>query len=198
MSTPIRIEFAPADGEACRFTVNRPVHEMGDGTYRFTSTGDARGVPVAEAVISVPGIREVVLGDGWVEVWKVPQVDWCDLEEPVQYAIMAAVERLEETDAPEAAGALDDDTMFSLVSEIFDRDINPAVARHGGAVELIDVQDATVVLRMMGGCQGCGMANVTLRQGIEATLRRALPNLAGIQDITDHQSGANPYFAQQK
>ena len=70
----------------------------------------------------------------------------------------------------------------------------PGVAQHGGAVELIDVQDATVVLRMLGGCQGCGMANVTLRQGIESSLKRALPSLQGLKDITDHAAGTNPYF----
>jgi len=69
------------------------------------------------------------------------------------------------------------------------------VAQHGGAIDLIDVQDATVVVRMSGGCQGCGMANVTLRQGIEAALKKAIPALAGIRDVTDQSSGASPYFA---
>lgn len=70
------------------------------------------------------------------------------------------------------------------------------VARHGGKVELLDVQDATVVVRMMGGCQGCGMATVTLRQGIETALRQAVPGVRGIRDITDHSAGKNPYYAQ--
>jgi len=76
--------------------------------------------------------------------------------------------------------------------------VNPMVARHGGRVELIDVQDAVVMLRMGGGCQGCGMADVTLRQGIEAMLNRHIPEVKGIVDITDHGSGANPYFAAAK
>jgi len=89
---------------------------------------------------------------------------------------------------------LDDDTMFEVVAEIFRGDINPMVARHGGRVDLVDVQDGTVVVRMMGGCQGCGMATVTLRQGIETALRRALPALHGIRDITDHAAGSTPYY----
>lgn len=72
------------------------------------------------------------------------------------------------------------------------------VARHGGRVELIDVQDAVVMLRMSGGCQGCGMASVTLRQGIEGALHQSIPEVQGIVDITDHASGANPYFASAK
>jgi Fe-S cluster biogenesis protein NfuA len=94
-----------------------------------------------------------------------------------------------------AEAAWDDDTLYGVVSRIFATQINPAVAQHGGKVELIDVQDATVVLRMSGGCQGCGMANVTLRQGIEAALRRQLPQVRGIRDITDHSAGTNPYYA---
>src|SRR5262245_12116519 len=98
------------------------------------------------------------------------------------------------TGAP-APGAADDDSIFSLVSDVFQREINPAVARHGGQVELIDVQDRVVVVRMKGGCQGCGMATVTLRQGIEASLKRLVPGLQGIRDITDHTAGVNPYYA---
>ncbi len=91
-------------------------------------------------------------------------------------------------------GPLDDDAMYDLVSEIFRSQINPAVASHGGQIDLIDVQDGTVVVRLQGGCQGCGMANVTLRQGIEASLKRAIPNLQGVHDITDHSAGTNPYY----
>jgi Fe-S cluster biogenesis protein NfuA len=90
---------------------------------------------------------------------------------------------------------MSDDAMYEIVAEIFRGDINPMVARHGGRVDLVDVQDGTVVVRMMGGCQGCGMATVTLRQGIEAALRQALPTIQGIKDITDHAAGANPYYS---
>ena len=88
----------------------------------------------------------------------------------------------------------DDDAIFTVVSDIFREEINPMVARHGGRVELVDVQDATVVVRMRGGCQGCGMATVTLRQGIETALRQAVPAIRGIRDITDHTAGTNPYY----
>jgi Fe/S biogenesis protein NfuA len=90
---------------------------------------------------------------------------------------------------------LSDDRMYDIVDGIFRDEINPMVARHGGKVELVDVQDATVVVRLMGGCQGCGMATVTLRQGIETALRQALPGIRAIKDITDHGSGKNPYYA---
>lgn len=88
----------------------------------------------------------------------------------------------------------DDDALYAQVAELFTEQINPAVANHGGKVELIDVQQGVVVLRMMGGCQGCGMANVTLRQGIEGALRRFVPGVVGLKDITDHAAGTNPYY----
>jgi Fe/S biogenesis protein NfuA len=81
---------------------------------------------------------------------------------------------------------------------LFEEQVNPMVARHGGRIELIDVQDAVVMLRMSGGCQGCGMADVTLRQGIEAMLQQEIPEVQGIMDITDHSAGANPYVAAAK
>ena len=193
----------PVDQARYKFTVNHPVHGMGggaDGSYRFVSPADAAGVPVAEAVLGVPGIEEVVLSDGAVTVTRVQGVEWCDLEEQVLYAIKSAVNEMDAE--PQTSGAappeMDDDAMYDVVAEMFRTDVNPMVAQHGGAVELIDVQDATVVLRMMGGCQGCGMASVTLRQGIEGTLRRAVPGFKGIQDITDHSAGTDPYFTSEK
>jgi Fe/S biogenesis protein NfuA len=84
--------------------------------------------------------------------------------------------------------------MYRIADETCRSQINPWVAQHGGKVELIDVQDGTVVLRMSGGCQGCGMARVTLHQAVETALRRAIPALKGIRDVTDHAAGATPYF----
>jgi NFU1 iron-sulfur cluster scaffold homolog, mitochondrial len=92
------------------------------------------------------------------------------------------------------SAGLDDDSMFDVVEEIFHTQINPAVAQHGGRIDLLDVQAGVVVVRLMGGCQGCGMANQTLRQGVEASLRRAVPGFRGVRDITDHTAGANPYY----
>jgi Fe-S cluster biogenesis protein NfuA len=91
-----------------------------------------------------------------------------------------------------------DDELYERVNDLFEQQVNPMVARHGGRVELIDVQESIVLLRMSGGCQGCGMASVTLRQGIEGMLNQHLPEVKGIVDITDHASGNNPYFASAK
>lgn len=80
------------------------------------------------------------------------------------------------------------------VREVLDNRINPAVAGHGGHISLIDVRGSRVFLRLEGGCQGCGMASVTLKQGVEAEIKRAVPEIEEILDVTDHASGTNPYF----
>ena len=81
------------------------------------------------------------------------------------------------------------------VQELIDTMINPAVAGHGGYVELIDVQESRVYLQMGGGCQGCGAADVTLKSGIERLIKEELPEITEVLDTTDHASGHNPYYA---
>ncbi len=82
------------------------------------------------------------------------------------------------------------------VQWLLNTEINPQVAMHGGQVSLVEVTaDKVAVLRFGGGCQGCGMVSVTLQEGIEKTFREKLPELAGVRDVTEHEQGANPYYA---
>jgi Fe/S biogenesis protein NfuA len=90
------------------------------------------------------------------------------------------------------------DDLRTKVQDVIDNMINPAVAGHGGFVELVDVQDKRVYLMMGGGCQGCGAADITLKAGIERLIKEEVPEVEEILDTTDHASGANPYYAQQK
>lgn len=80
------------------------------------------------------------------------------------------------------------------VRHVIDTQVNPSIAAHGGAVELVDVRGTEVYLEMSGGCQGCGMAAVTLSQGIRRILGETLPELTAIHDVTNHAAGANPYY----
>jgi Fe/S biogenesis protein NfuA len=84
--------------------------------------------------------------------------------------------------------------LVERVRYVIDAEINPGVASHGGHVHLEEVRaDGTVVLRFGGGCHGCGMADVTLKQGIEKTLMARVPEVTAVIDATDHGSGRNPY-----
>jgi Fe/S biogenesis protein NfuA len=80
------------------------------------------------------------------------------------------------------------------VIQILDEQINPSIASHGGHAELVAIEDTIAYLRLSGGCQGCGMAAVTLGQGIEVAILDAVPEITEVIDVTDHASGANPYY----
>jgi Fe-S cluster biogenesis protein NfuA len=82
-----------------------------------------------------------------------------------------------------------------IIQQLLDEKVNPAVASHGGHIALVDVQDDTVYIRLEGGCQGCGMADVTLKQGVATEIQGMLPNIAHVLDVTDHAGGDNPYFS---
>ena len=90
------------------------------------------------------------------------------------------------------------DDLMTKVQELIDSTINPAVAGHGGFVQLVDVKDNKVYLTMGGGCQGCGAADVTLKAGIERLIKEELPEIEEVLDSTDHASGTNPYYTPAK
>ena len=86
------------------------------------------------------------------------------------------------------------DELKTKVQDLIETMINPAVAGHGGFVQLIDVQDNRVYLQMGGGCQGCGAADVTLKSGIERLIKEEIPEITEVLDTTDHAAGDNPYY----
>jgi Fe/S biogenesis protein NfuA len=80
------------------------------------------------------------------------------------------------------------------VIRVLEQQVNPSIAAHGGGAELVAVEQGTAYLRLGGACQGCAMATVTLSQGIETAIIQAVPEITSVVDVTDHQSGTNPYF----
>ncbi len=84
------------------------------------------------------------------------------------------------------------------VQKVIIEKINPNVASHGGHVTLVDVKDGMAYLRLGGGCQGCGMVDVTLKQGIEVMIKEQVPAIKGVMDVTDHAGGRNPYYQPSK
>jgi len=198
----IRITAEPIDTGRCKFLVSEALHA--GGARRFASADEATGSPLAEAIFAIPGadVAEVIVSGNLVTVVKRSTAAWPVVGKGVGQAIRAALAAgqpaVASKPAAAPAGAPDDDALYERVASVFDHEVNPMVARHGGRVELIDVQDAVVMVRMAGGCQGCGMADVTLRQGIEAMLHEHVPEVKGVVDITDHTAGSNPYFAAAK
>jgi Fe-S cluster biogenesis protein NfuA len=95
--------------------------------------------------------------------------------------------------APEPGGDL-----AGAATRILDAEINPAIGAHRGRVAVAGVTDGWIAIRLEGGCQGCGLAEVTIRQGIEPLLRARLPGMTGLRDVTDHQAGTEPFFSPEK
>ena len=104
--------------------------------------------------------------------------------------------------APRAAVARPEADLSGAVAQavmtVLEEQINPAIASHGGRAELVAVEDSIAYLRLSGGCQGCGMASVTLSQGIEVAILDTVPEITEVVDVTDHASGTNPYFESAK
>lgn len=85
-------------------------------------------------------------------------------------------------------------SLSERVTQVLAQQINPGIALHGGKAELAGIEGATAYLRLSGGCQGCGLAGVTLKRGVEVAIKRSVPEIAEVVDVTDHASGTNPYF----
>jgi Fe/S biogenesis protein NfuA len=88
--------------------------------------------------------------------------------------------------------------LVDRVNQVLVEQVNPAIAAHGGGAELVSVDGTIAYLRLFGGCQGCGLAQVTLKQGIEKIILESIPELSQVVDVTDHASGDDPYYQSQK
>lgn len=104
-------------------------------------------------------------------------------------APQAASPGIEVPDAGDLTGPVAERVQYVLVNHI-----NPSIASHGGTAELVAVEEDTAYVRLGGGCVGCGMAAVTLSQGITVAIQQAVPEIANVVDVTDHASGTNPYY----
>ena len=196
MDAEIRISGEPSrTGDRCAFTVDRPLFP-GESAH-FADAASAALSPLAAELLAIPGIESVLIADNTVTVSTAHPVDWPAL------GIGNVIRRHMRSGAPIVA----DDYFHHLPAEgdlkwairdLLERQINPAVAAHGGFVELIDVRKNNVYLRLGGGCQGCGAADVTLKQGIEKAIRDLAPLVGEILDTTDHAAGRNPYYAPAK
>jgi Fe-S cluster biogenesis protein NfuA len=197
VSDEIRISGEPSSsGDRCRFVVDRPL--LPDGSAHFQDPDQAaRHSPLAAELLALPGVASALIADNVVTVSAAHAVDWSALG--IGNVIRKHLRSGGPSVAPEYFESLPSEGDLKwAISDLFEREINPAVAQHGGYVELIDVKKNNVYLRLGGGCQGCGAADVTLKQGIERAIRDLAPSVGEILDTTDHASGRNPYYAPAK
>ena len=183
-------------GERCRFTVDRPV--LPDESAFFSDAAEAaKASPLAADLLALPGVTSVLIAEETVTLGADYAIDWPALGagNVIRKHLRAGspiVDRAYFESIPSESD------LKWAIEDLLAREINPAVASHGGWVELIDVKKNSVYLRLGGGCQGCGAADVTLKQGIEKAIRSLAPRVGEILDTTDHAAGRNPYYAPAK
>lgn len=84
--------------------------------------------------------------------------------------------------------------MITQVEKLFDQQIRPALSQHGGNIEIVDIDNDTLFVRFFGGCHGCSSSKATLQDGIKQVVKQNFPDIKEVVDITDHDSGTNPYM----
>jgi Fe-S cluster biogenesis protein NfuA len=181
----------------CRFTVDRPLYP--DQSFHFGSAEAAEMSPLAGRLFAIEGVMGVLITDNRVTVTKHGPATWQEVGKQVGVAIREHVASGEPAVDPSVRDSIPPvDELRDRIQGILDREVNPSVASHGGVVRLLEVKGNMVYVEMGGGCQGCGMADVTLKQGVEIAIRSEIPEVGEIMDTTDHASGDNPYYAPSK
>ncbi len=181
--------------------VVRGYMDKGDGEFTALRIGISGGTPLSpdfELTLVGPDDigekeREVTAGDLTIVVQEefVPRLEGATVdfvqrvnESGFEVKLAATTQPLPTLEGP----------LAERVKTVLDTEINPAIASHGGTITLVGVEDTEIYLEMGGGCQGCAMSRMTLRQGVERMVRQAVPEVTVIHDVTDHASGENPFF----
>ena len=169
------------------------------GERRPLSVTDVAAAPDPRRLLQLGALEAVLLQGNAITLLKpVDGPSWDTVLSPAREAIeahFADLDARQSTDRPEMSAG---DKQLALdVQQLLNTEINPMVATHGGFIEVLAVQAETVYVHMGGGCQGCGMATATLKQGVETVVFQAFPKITSVLDTTDHAAGTNPYYAPQ-
>lgn len=195
MSTEeIKITGEPTlDPNVCRFILDRPISES--GSFSCRSKEMAAGSPLLEALFEIKGVCQIQVNGKVLTIAKNTDDPWASLGSSIGSAIreqFASGGVLISPSALEGGGS--ESRIRTEIEDLFANEINPAIASHGGTVELADVDGTKVYVRLGGGCQGCASADITLKQGIEKAIRQRVPEITEVLDATDHASGTNPFY----
>ena len=188
-ANPARIKFLPGRAVLSSGTADFPAAEASDGS------------PLARALSELDGVSGVYLDPTSITLSKADGKEWAELMPAALVAIMDHFDSgkpvVDDGFEPDPESGLESEE-GKAIQRLLDEHINPQVASHGGHIDLVDVRGDTAYIRMGGGCQGCGMANVTLKQGVAKAIQAQVPSITNVLDVTDHGGGANPYYQQGK
>jgi Fe-S cluster biogenesis protein NfuA len=164
-----------------KWVLGRPLVE-GSGSAHFEAAPPAAVSPLAARLFAIEGVTGVFLASNFVTVTKRPELEWTDLAQPIVDAIKACLGEggpaLGPEFRPEAAHAQSE--VVERIRRILDEEVRPAVAMDGGDIVFSDFRDGIVELYLHGSCSGCPSSTATLKLGIEARLREAVPEVQGV------------------
>jgi Fe-S cluster biogenesis protein NfuA len=206
----------PIDARRCRFVVGRPVYPA-HWAY-FADVEQARGAPLADRLFAIEGVIGVLIAHDKVTVTLEGQTglpvlgtairtvralaggrsghtaNWTSLARRIGSAIREHIASGKPAVCdPRPVHIPTEAELRTRIQLVLDEQVNPVIAGHGGGVTILDVKDNVVYVQMWGGCQGCGLADMTLKNGVEAAVRDAVPEVGEIIDLTNHRVGKNPY-----
>jgi Fe/S biogenesis protein NfuA len=187
----LEVRAAEADAELLALWVVVTGESAGAYTYdmSFRALDDAGEIEVVQHHDDLP----IVIDGDSIEALAGATLDFTAAGMVMQNPNKPAPKVAAPRPAADLSGAV-----AQAVMQVLEEQINPAIASHGGRAELVAVEDSIAYLRLSGGCQGCGMASVTLSQGIEVAILDTVPEITEVVDVTDHASGSNPYFESAK
>ncbi len=182
--------------DVCQFIVEYPIYS--DGTIVCRDKVTAWNSLLLEELIELAEIKEILLSGSTLTLTKNSNEPWKKLGKKIGSIIRSHIQSgkplFPKTNSDDKSRLTSNISIEEQVKDLLDKEINPAVASHGGRVSLVEVKKQTVYLELSGGCQGCGMAKATLKQGIERAILESIPAIESVVDVTDHSSGQRPYY----
>ncbi|MFQ5454132.1 MAG: NifU family protein [Candidatus Zixiibacteriota bacterium] len=190
----IKISGEPTlDPQVCKFIVDFPLFP--DSSYNCRTKEMAKGSPLLEALFEIEGVTQILVSGNSLTIAKNNMNPWPDMGKQIGTIIREQIKSGVQLINSDVNKKLPSEEHIRLqIEELFKNEINPAIASHGGFVELADVEGSKVFLRLGGGCQGCASANITLKQGIEKAILSNIPEITEVLDVTDHTSGTDPFY----
>jgi Fe-S cluster biogenesis protein NfuA len=168
-------------------------------SWYFANFESAEGSALAERIFSEDEVETVLVLENHLVVTRKDKTlyDWKEFAKAIGCFIRSAIDENGEQliSAKILESIPSEDAIRSGIQKSIDDEVNPGVAGHGGMISLLNVRGNTITIHMGGGCQGCSAADLTLKQGIHTTFRKAMPQVGAILDETDHSAGLNPYFS---
>jgi len=181
------------EADADRLALWVEVSGARQGTYTYDIYFQAVSDAAPGDVLTDEGGLPVVVPESSAARLVGARLDWSEDGDGGLVILNPNVPPRPEASAPRQQGDLTGE-LAQRVLEVLADQVNPSIAMHGGHADLVAVEEGVVYVRLSGGCQGCGLATVTLSQGIEVALRESIPELVSVVDVTDHASGANPFY----